>query len=97
MTTPSCTNLPFLNRRASLRGDAGYTLFEIMLVLGIIAVLVGAGIYKLSGNLDVAKATRVDADIATTQIYTHVASDRLGKTVAEHHPLARNSKRKTAK
>ena len=29
------------------------------------------------------------ADIATTQIYTHVASDRLGKTVTQHHPLAR--------
>ncbi len=28
------------------------------------------------------------ADIATTQIYTHVATDRLAKTVAEHHPLA---------
>jgi integrase/recombinase XerD len=29
------------------------------------------------------------ADIATTQIYTHVASDRLGRMVAEHHPLSR--------
>lgn len=29
------------------------------------------------------------ADIATTQIYTHVASSRLVKTVTEHHPLAR--------
>ncbi|MDP9127751.1 MAG: site-specific tyrosine recombinase XerD [Pseudomonadota bacterium] len=29
------------------------------------------------------------ADIATTQIYTHVASDRLTKTVTEHHPMAR--------
>ncbi|MDE1900424.1 MAG: site-specific tyrosine recombinase XerD [Alphaproteobacteria bacterium] len=28
------------------------------------------------------------ADIATTQIYTHVAGDRLARTVAEHHPLA---------
>ncbi|MCL2468848.1 MAG: site-specific tyrosine recombinase XerD [Alphaproteobacteria bacterium] len=28
------------------------------------------------------------ADIATTQIYTHVASDRLTKTVIKHHPLA---------
>ena len=28
------------------------------------------------------------ADIATTQIYTHVATDRLTKTVTEHHPLA---------
>ncbi len=29
------------------------------------------------------------ADIGTTQIYTHVASDRLSKTVSEHHPLAK--------
>ena len=29
------------------------------------------------------------ADIATTQIYTHVAQDRLGRLVAERHPLAR--------
>ncbi|HEY1837452.1 MAG TPA: site-specific tyrosine recombinase XerD [Rhizomicrobium sp.] len=29
------------------------------------------------------------ADIATTQIYTHVASDRLKQTVASAHPLAR--------
>ncbi len=28
------------------------------------------------------------ADIATTQIYTHVAGDRLKTLVAEHHPLA---------
>jgi integrase/recombinase XerD len=27
------------------------------------------------------------ADIATTQIYTHVATDRLTKTVQDHHPL----------
>jgi integrase/recombinase XerD len=29
------------------------------------------------------------ADIATTQIYTHVQSGRLQRLVAEHHPLAR--------
>ncbi|HYE00648.1 MAG TPA: recombinase XerD, partial [Alphaproteobacteria bacterium] len=29
------------------------------------------------------------ADIATTQIYTHVVGDRLRKLVTEHHPLAR--------
>lgn len=43
--------------------QAGYTLFEIMLVLGIIAVLVGSAIYLLAGNLDVAKEQRVEADI----------------------------------
>jgi integrase/recombinase XerD len=29
------------------------------------------------------------ADIATTQIYTHVAGDRLKRTVETAHPLAR--------
>jgi integrase/recombinase XerD len=29
------------------------------------------------------------ADIATTQIYTHVAGDRLKRTVESAHPLAR--------
>jgi len=29
------------------------------------------------------------SDIATTQIYTHVATDRLTKTVKDHHPLSR--------
>ncbi|MGH6718733.1 MAG: tyrosine recombinase, partial [Alphaproteobacteria bacterium] len=29
------------------------------------------------------------ADVATTQIYTHVLADRLIETVARHHPLAR--------
>lgn len=31
------------------------------------------------------------ADITTTQIYTHVATGRLAKTVAAHHPLAKKS------
>ena len=29
------------------------------------------------------------ADIATTQIYTHIATGRLGKLVEQHHPLGR--------
>ena len=33
------------------------------------------------------------ADIATTQIYTHVASDRLTKLVVEHHPLGKLKKK----
>ena len=33
------------------------------------------------------------ADIATTQIYTHVAQDRLKRTVETAHPLAKSRKR----
>lgn len=33
------------------------------------------------------------ADIATTQIYTHVAGERLEKVVNTHHPLARKRRR----
>ncbi len=31
------------------------------------------------------------ADISTTQIYTHVLEERLRRTVADHHPLAKRS------
>jgi general secretion pathway protein G len=47
--------------RSHQRG--GYTLFEIMLVLGIVAVLVGSAIRMLLPNLDLAKEQRVEGDI----------------------------------
>lgn len=56
------TSLPN-QRREPFRNQSGYTLFEIMLVLGIIAVLVGSAIYMLAGNIDVAKEQRVTSDI----------------------------------
>jgi len=52
-------NFPAKRRRR----EAGYTLFEIMLVMGIIAVLVGSAIYLLVGNIDVARESRVEADL----------------------------------
>lgn len=54
---------PSPSRRTLLRSESGYTLFEIMLVLGIIAVLVGSAIYMLAGNLDIAKEQRVTSDV----------------------------------
>jgi len=62
-----------LSRRSLLAREAGYTLFEIMLVLGIIAVLVGSAIYMLAGNIDVAKEQRVQSDIQaiTMQLRTY--------------------------
>ncbi len=59
--TPSLFSQHYSKRRCFR--EAGYTLFEIMLVLGIISVLVGAAIYSLSGNIDVAKEQRVQSDI----------------------------------
>lgn len=50
-------------RKQNRLRESGYTLFEIMLVLGIISVLVGSAIFMLAGNIDVAKEQRVDSDI----------------------------------
>lgn len=43
--------------------QSGFTLLEIMLVVTIIALLLGAAIYKLGGNVEYARATRVAADM----------------------------------
>jgi len=43
--------------------SAGFTLIEIMLVVGIITVITGAAIYLMSGNVDFAKEQRVYTDI----------------------------------
>jgi general secretion pathway protein G len=42
---------------------AGFTLLEIMLVVTIIALLLGAAIYKLGGNVEYSRHVRVAADI----------------------------------
>ena len=69
VTPPVTRRLPL----SVLRGEKAYTLFEIMLVLGIIAVLVGSAIYLLAGNIDVAKEQRVGSDVQTigTQLRTY--------------------------
>jgi general secretion pathway protein G len=53
------------HKRHARPGESGFTLVEMVLVLGIIALLVGAGIVSLIGVLDVGKDKRVRADITT--------------------------------
>jgi len=57
---------PFISVAAS----AGFTLIEIMLVVGIITVLMGSAIFMLTGNLEFAKEQRARGDLQaiTTQI-----------------------------
>ncbi len=55
--------------------SAAFTLIELVLVLTIIAILAGSGIYLLSGNVDTAKETRVlgDLNAITTQLQLYEA------------------------
>jgi general secretion pathway protein G len=43
--------------------QSAFTLLEIMLVVTIIALLLGAAIYKLSGNVEYSRHVRVAADL----------------------------------
>ena len=49
--------------RIMKKQQGGFTLLEIMLVVTIIALLMAAAIYKLAPSVDIAKKTRVEADI----------------------------------
>ncbi|MDF1859624.1 MAG: type II secretion system major pseudopilin GspG [Verrucomicrobiales bacterium] len=47
----------------TLRKAAGFTLVELVIVITIIAVLAGSGIYLVVGFVDDAKYQRVDSDL----------------------------------
>jgi len=54
---------PKLFKVRHLAQSAGFTLIEIMLVVGIITVLMGSAIYMLTGNLEFAKEQRARGDL----------------------------------
>ena len=64
-----------LGATATLVNHAAFTLIEIVLVITIISILGAALIYGIKGNVDVAKETRVEADIKAivTQIKVYEA------------------------
>jgi general secretion pathway protein G len=43
--------------------QSGFTLLEIMIVVTIIALLLATAIYKMSGNVEYARHTRIAADV----------------------------------
>ncbi len=50
-------------KRLQRQRNAGFTLLEIMLVVMIIALLAGAAIYMMRGNVDQARIVRAETDI----------------------------------
>ncbi len=60
------------------RKQKGFTLLEIMLVVTIIALLLSAAIYKMAPAVDVAKKTRVQADIQMIRTMMLAYSGRNG-------------------
>ncbi len=55
------------------RSTTAFTLVELVLVITIISILVGGGIYYMMGNVDVAKEVKAETDIKaiSTQIQVY--------------------------
>ena len=51
--------------KTPIRSHHGFTLLEMIIVIGIIVLLLGLAINKMGGALDIGKEVRVKADIQT--------------------------------
>ena len=54
----------------------GFTLVELVLVITIISILVGGGIYYMMGNVDVAKEVKAETDVKTISTQIQVYESR---------------------
>ena len=52
-----------MRNQSTSRKNAGFTLVELVIVITIIAVLAGSGVYLIVGFVDDAKYQRVDSDL----------------------------------
>jgi general secretion pathway protein G len=66
-------------RRPYLHNHSGFTLLEIVIVMTILAILGGSAVYLLKGNVDVAKESRVDADIQSISTQLQMYESRAGR------------------
>jgi general secretion pathway protein G len=66
-----------LSSLSTLRRSRGaFTLIELVLVITIISILVGGGIYYMMGNVDVAKEVKAETDIKTLTTQLKVYESR---------------------
>jgi len=73
------------HRKILRKSSRGFTLFEIMIVVGIIIVLSGAVVFKIKGNLEMARHQRVGTDISmiTTQLRNYELQNNMLPTTEQ--------------
>ena len=79
--------LTSLNTHRRRRSNAAFTLIEMVLVLAIIALLVGAGVMKLTGVMDGGRDGAVKADIAAVTSALRLYAMKAGRLPSQEQGL----------